>query len=102
MTHPSSYFDRQQNIKTHEQMMEALKARTRNATAGKTLDWAEPVRNPSGSGHQLARGTLYVIRKAQSKDQWLYWAWHDKKLLGYSHDIEIARAHCQAHFMGKP
>lgn len=65
------------------------------------LNWLEPVRtNKNGAGHQLAAGTDYVVRKTMTQDKPMYWAWHEKKLLGYSTDVEIARTHCEAHHMG--
>lgn len=99
-----SYFSHEPKIKTHEQMMETLKSRTSSAVSRseKSLRWLAPIRNQDGSGHQTAEGTLYVIRKTLSKDHWMYWAWHDKKLLGYSENIEIARTHCQTHALNQP
>lgn len=85
-------------IKTQAQMMELLKTRAAGPTA--KLSWNKPVRQENGSGSLTAAGTQYVIRKAQTKDTWLYWAWHANKLLGYSPDIEIAKTHCESHHMG--
>lgn len=83
-------------------MIETLKARTAGRSgASQKLIWNKPVRQDNGSGYQTAAGTDYVVRKAQTKDKWLYWAWHDKKLLGYSADIDIAKAHCEAHALGQ-
>jgi hypothetical protein len=61
------------------------------------LTWIEPVRNKDGSGYQCAGGTGYVVRKTIVDGKTTYWAWSDKKLLGYSHDIKVAREHCQLH-----
>lgn len=101
MPAPPSYFARTPTIRDHGQMMETLKARSAGQSgASPKLQWNKPVRQENGSGYQTAAGTEYVIRKAQTKDTWMYWAWHDKKLLGYSTDIEIAKKHCEAHAMG--
>jgi hypothetical protein len=88
-------------LKTQAQMMELLKTRVAGASGvSPKLSWNKPVRQENGSGSQTAAGTDYVIRKALTKDTWLYWAWHANKLLGYSADLEIAKAHCEAHHMG--
>jgi hypothetical protein len=81
-------------------MMEVLKARAAGASPQAKLLWSKPVRQENGSGYQTAAGTDYVIRKTLRKDVWMYWAWHDKKLLGYSTDLDIAKNHCEAHRMG--
>lgn len=69
---------------------------------GRRLQWLEPVRNKDGTGHQLAAGTDYAIRKTLTKDAPMYWAWHARKLLGYSSDVEVARGHCEDHYKGSP
>lgn len=98
---PKGYFDRDPKIRSHGEMMDTLKARVAGQSPQAKLHWGKPVRQENGSGYQAAAGTEYVIRKAQgAKDNWMYWAWHSKKLLGYSTDIEIAKAHCDAHAMG--
>ena len=58
------------------------------------------MRQENDSGYQTAAGTDYVVRKTHPNGKAMYWAWHAKKLLGYSADIEIARAHCEAHALG--
>lgn len=101
MLYPPSYLTRDPKITTQAQMMETLKARVAGQSPQAKLQWSKPVRQENGSGYQAAGGTEYVIRKAQgAKDIWMYWAWHARKLLGYSTDIEIAKAHCEAHAMG--
>lgn len=88
-------------LKTQAQMMELLKIRTAGQSgASPKLQWNKPVRQENGSGYQTAAGTEYVVRKTLTNDKWMYWAWHDRKLLGYSHDLEIAKTHCEAHAMG--
>jgi hypothetical protein len=94
---PAGYFDRTPTIHSHAEMMERLKQRT----GGKgTLTWNKPVRNADDTGHQTACGAPYEIRKTLTQGKICYWAWHDKKLLGYSGDITIAQAHCEAHKLG--
>lgn len=100
MPYPRSYFHSDVKIRSHGEMMATLKARAAGASPQGKLSWNTPVRQQNGSGSQTAAGTDYVIRKAQTKDMWMYWAWHDKKLLGYSTDIEIAKNHCEAHALG--
>jgi hypothetical protein len=101
MAAPPSYFAHEPKIKSHGQMMETLKARAAGASPQAKLSWNKPVRQENGSGYQTAAGTDYVVRKTLGpKDVWMYWAWHDKKLLGYSTDIEIAKTHCEAHHLG--
>ena len=100
MSAPKSYFAHEPKIKTQAQMVELLKARTAGASPQAKLSWNKPVRQENGSGYQTAAGTEYVIRKTLGKgDMWMYWAWHDKKLLGYASDLEIAKAHCEAHHL---
>ena len=88
---------------TPEQMFAKLEARNADIreragqSAQPKLSWGKPVRQANGAGHQCAEGTAYVVRKSLSADKWVYWAWHDRKLLGYSHDVEIARNYCEAH-----
>lgn len=98
---PDSYFEREQKIKSHGQMMEVLKAhKSRAVGQSPKLSWNKPVRNADDTGHQTASGTDYEIRKTFTEGKGMYWAWHAKKLLGYSTDVEIARAHCEAHSLG--
>lgn len=97
---PQGYFDREVKIHSHDQMMEALKARTAGRSPTAKLSWAKPLGNKDGTGHQLAEGTDYSIRKTLTKGVPMYWAWHNRKLLGYSPDVEIARTHCEAHHVG--
>lgn len=92
---PDSYLTRHPRITSEKQMLEVLKQRTKAVET--TLRWEPPHRNPNGTGHQKAGGTEYVVRKTLMRDQWWYWAWFDRKLLGYSQDVEIARNHCEAH-----
>lgn len=96
-TMPAGYFDRTPTIHGHEQMMERLKQRS--SATGK-LSWNKPVRQENGGGHQTAAGTDYVVRKTNPNGKVMYWSWAGKKLLGYSPDVEIARAHCEAHHLG--
>jgi len=84
-------------LKTQGQMMALLKQRS---AARAQLQWNKPVRNADDTGHQTAAGTEYEIRKTLTKGQAMYWAWHAKKLLGYSTDVEIARTHCESHHLG--
>jgi len=84
-------------LKTQGQMMALLKERS---AARAQLQWNKPVRNADDTGHQTAAGTDYEIRKTLTKGQAMYWAWHAKKLLGYSADVEIARTHCESHYLG--
>jgi len=102
MNQPKGYFDREATIRSHDQMIDTLKARTQQAVAQNpnSLHWLDPVKNRDGSGHQNAAGTDYQIRKTLSNGQWIYWAWAGKKLLGYSGDVELARSHCEAHIRG--
>lgn len=95
---PVGYFDRTPTIRNHEQMMDRLK--TRGGAKG-ALSWNEPVRQENDSGYQTAAGTDYVVRKTHTKGKTMHWAWHAKKLLGYSADIEIAKTHCEAHALGQ-
>ena len=81
-------------------MLETLKARTAGRSAQQKLSWNKPVVNEDGTGHQTAGGADYVIRKTFPAGKVLYWAWHAKKLLGYSADLDIAKAHCEAHSLG--
>lgn len=75
--------------------------RLKQRTGGKgTLTWNKPVRQENDSGYQTAAGTEYVVRKTHPGGKPMYWAWHAKKLLGYSADIDIAKAHCEAHALG--
>lgn len=97
MITPPSYFSHEQRIKTDAQMFETLKARTAGRSPTAKLSWEKPVRNTDDTGHQLAAGTDYSIRKTLTKGIPMYWAWHARKLLGYSPDVEIARSHCEAH-----
>ncbi len=95
---PAGYFDRKITIHSHEQMMDRLKSRG----AGKgALIWNKPVRQENDSGYQTAAGTEYVVRKTHPNGKPMYWAWHAKRLLGYSADIEIAKNHCEAHALGQ-
>lgn len=102
MTAPPSYFAHDPKIRSHGEMMETLKSRVAGRSGDSPkLQWNKPVRQENGSGYQTAAGTDYVVRKAKGlKDTWMYWAWHGKKLLGYSTDIEIAKNHCEAHALG--
>ena len=100
MPSPPSYLTREQKIKTHAQMVDTLKARVKAVQSPQAkLTWLKPVSNPNGTGHQLAGGTDYAIRKVPFQDEPMYWAWFGRKLLGYSRDVEIARTHCEAHWM---
>lgn len=82
-------------------MFETLKSRTAGRSgASQKLQWNKPVRQENDSGYQTAAGTEYVVRKTNPAGKPMYWAWHAKKLLGYSADIEIAKAHCEAHALG--
>jgi hypothetical protein len=96
-TMPTGYFDRTPTIHNHEQMMERLKS---HGAAKGTLSWNKPVRQENDSGYQTAAGTDYVVRKTNTAGKTMYWAWANKKLLGYSADIEIAKTHCEAHSLG--
>lgn len=84
-------------LKTQAQMMELLKTRT---AGGPKLSWNKPVRNADDTGHQTAAGTEYEIRKTITQGKVIYWAWHARKLLGFDVDVEIARTHCEAHYLG--
>lgn len=64
------------------------------------LRWMAPVKNPNGSSHICAGGTDYQIRKTTLKEVPTYWAWHDKKLLGYSGDLAAAKILCTDHING--
>lgn len=97
---PKGYFDREPKIRSHGEMMEALKARAAGQSPTAKLQWNKPVRNADDTGHQTAAGTEYEIRKTITQGNIMYWAWHAKKLLGYSIDVAIARTHCEAHAMG--
>ncbi len=70
------------------------------STAARTLSWLPPVVNPDGTGHQLAGGTMYQVRKTLTEGKLMFWAWHDRKLLGYSTDKQGARDFCQLHYEG--
>jgi len=94
---PKGYFDRTPTIHSHQQMMDRLKQRTGGKGA---LTWNTPVRQENDTGYQTAAGTEYVVRKTHPDGKPMYWAWHAKKLLGYSGDITIAQAHCEAHALG--
>lgn len=102
MTAPAGYFDRgPPKIKTPDQMMEALKARTRSAVgqSPKALVWLEPEGRT-----QRAQDQPYEIREAKMKDLIMYYAWLTNpkpKLLGYSTDPTIARTHCEAHHLSR-
>lgn len=100
MSHVKSFFSRETRIHDHAQMIETLKSRTAERSPTAKLSWEKPVSNKDGTGHQLAAGTDYSIRKTLTKGVPMYWAWHARKLLGYSADVEIARTHCEAHFVG--
>lgn len=96
-----SFFTRTPRIKTESAMLETLKSRTAGRSgASQKLIWNKPVRQENESGYQTAAGTDYVVRKTNPDGKVMYWAWHARKLLGYSHDVEIARAHCEAHALG--
>lgn len=97
MNAPKSFFHHEPKIRTQAQMVETLKARTAARSAQQKLSWAKPVSNPDGTGYQLAEGTDYVLRKTLPEGKVMYWAWWNRKLLGYSPDREMARAHCEAH-----
>lgn len=102
----SSYFARDPKIHTHGEMIDTLKARARTAAAQDpdSLRWAEPQK-----ATQRAENAPYEIRGTRVREgvhagQIMYWAWVTQprsKLLGYSPDPELARAHCQAHFLNK-
>jgi hypothetical protein len=94
---PTGYFDRTPKITSHGAMMETLKARTAARSSTAKLSWNKPVRNADDTGHQTAACTDYEIRKTLTKGVVCYWAWHARKLLGFSADVEIARNHCEAH-----
>lgn len=70
---------------------------------GRRLQWLDPVKNKNGTGHQLAAGTEYVIRKTVSTDKApIYWAWYARKLLGYSPELKAAQGHCEDHYARPP
>jgi len=62
------------------------------------LRWLEPVTHKNGTGHQVAEGTEYVIRKTFMADQLqpTYWAWRGRNLIGYKPAPEGARELCEA------
>jgi hypothetical protein len=100
---PYSPMGQKVSTTTPEQMFQKLEARNADIrersgqSAQPKLSWGKAVRQPNGAGHQCAEGTLYVVRKTMSKDKWVYGAWHDRKLLDYSHDVEVARNYCETH-----
>jgi hypothetical protein len=96
---PAGYFDRTPTIHSHEQMMDRLKS---HGVGKGTLSWNKPVRQENDSGYQTSVCGRYVVRKASNPKGMLYYAWRDapRRLLGYSADIELAKAHCDAHALG--
>jgi hypothetical protein len=96
MPQPASYFDRVPVITSHGKMMDTLKARS--ATQGK-LVWL-----PGVKGTQRTQDGRYELRGTKSKDILMYYAWSLQvpipKLLGYSHDPQLARNFCEAHHIG--
>lgn len=64
------------------------------------LDWMEPIRNKDGTGRQLSRCLRYEVRKTIKAGVSTYWAWANKKLLGYVGTPEAARQLCQKHADG--
>lgn len=99
---PKGYFDRTPHIVSHAQMVEALKARTAGQSPRAKLSWNPPVRQENDSGYQTSVCGKYIVRKASNPKGTLYYAWRDdpRRLLGYSADIELAKAHCDAHVLG--
>ncbi len=97
-----SYFTRTPTIRTHGQMIETLKARTAGQSPTAKLQWNKPVRQENDSGYQASVCGRYVVRKASNSKGTLYYAWRNepRRLLGYSADIELAKAHCDAHALG--
>jgi len=73
-----------------------------NVTAAPSLTWLPPVRNADETGHQCAGGTDYVVRKTLTEGKVMYWAWYQRKLLGYATDAQGARDFCQAHLEDCP
>jgi len=123
MTFRGGYFHREVKIKTTEQMMTRLAQRCAESTqAGEpiavvrlpdgpiadpskpspSLTWLPPMRNADETGHQFAGGTDYVVRKTLTEGKVMYWAWYQRKLLGYATDAQGARDFCQAHLEDGP
>lgn len=102
MTNPTSFFARTPRIKSEGAMFETLKARTAERSPTAKLQWNKPVRQENDSGYQTSVCGRYVVRKASNPKGTLYYAWREepRRLLGYSADIEIAKAHCEAHALG--
>ena len=100
MSAAKGFFDREVKIHNEAQMLEILKERSRAVGQSPKLSWNKPVSNKDGTGHQTAMGAPYELRKTLTKGVPFYWAWYERKLLGYSADVEIARTHCDAHALG--
>ncbi len=102
MTNPDSFFTRTPRITSGAQMFETLKARTAGQSAQQKLSWNKPVRQENDSGYQTSVCGRYVVRKASNPKGTLYYGWRNepRRLLGYSADIELAKAHCDAHALG--
>ncbi len=83
-------------LKTQAQMMELLKERS---TAHASLVWLPGVKST-----QRTQDGRYELRGTKLKDALMYYAWSLQspipKLLGYSHDPQLARNFCEAHSMG--
>lgn len=100
---PASFFSRTPRITSEGSMLETLKARTAGRSGdSQKLSWNKPVRQENDSGYQTSTDGRYVVRKASNAKGTLYYAWREepRRLLGYSADIEIAKAHCEAHALG--